>query len=283
VSELAPGERTTRAGGSNGLQRRERLCALVARRGFASVAELARAFGVSEMTIRRDLDRLAAAGLVVRAHGGAVARERAGVALALDEPSFRARLRRAAAAKLAIARRALELVPPGCTLGLDVGTTTFELARALAPRDDVRVFTNSLQAASVLGQGRVEVYLPGGRIRPRELSLVGSIAARELSRYWLDLAFLGAAGVTADGFFDYSLEDTEIKQVYLARARRVVFLCDSTKFARMSVVKVCALEQVHTLVTEASPPPPLAAALARAGVEVVVAQPQPELGVGQGD
>ncbi len=269
-----PGRPEEGAGPLGAEARRRRIHRLVAEHGFATVEELARRFGVSAMTIRRDLERLARDGLVHRTHGGAVAcRGTDAVALALDEPSFRARARRHAAAKAAIAEAALDLVAPGATIGLDVGTTTLELARRLADREDVRVFTNSLRAASVLGQGRAEVYLPGGRVRRGELSLVGSLAARELARYWLDVAFVGIAGLTRDGCFEYSPEDNEIKQVYLARARRVVVLCDSSKFGRMSVVRVCDLERIDVLVCEAEPPPALAAALARAGVALRLARP----------
>ncbi len=254
--------------------RRRRLRALVAERGFLSVGEMARRLGVSEMTIRRDLTALEADGSLQRTHGGAVlAQEEAPTPVDLHEPAFEARSRRHAEAKRAIARAALELLRPGATIGLDVGTTTFELARRLAEMRGLKIFTNSLRAAGLLANAAHDVYLPGGRVRGTELSVCGPVAVRELRNYWLDYAFLGVSGITAAGCFDYSLEDTEIKTVYIERAAHRVVLCDSSKFARMSVVKVCDLERVHRLITDAPPPPPLAGALRAAGVELVVAEP----------
>ncbi len=253
--------------------RRRHLRALIAERGFLSVADMARRLGVSEMTIRRDLSVLEADGSLLRTHGGAVlVQGEAPMPVDLHEPAFEARSRRRAGAKRAIARAAAALLRPGATIGLDVGTTTFELARRLAEMRDLKIFTNSLRAAGLLANAAHDVYLPGGRVRGTELSLCGPVAVRELGNYWLDYAFLGVSGITAAGCFDYSLEDTEIKTVYIARAAHVVVLCDSSKFARMSVVKVCDLERVDRLITDAPPPPPLARALEAAGVELVLAE-----------
>ncbi len=244
---------------------------MIAELGFLSVADMAARLSVSEMTIRRDLAALEAAGCLRRTHGGAVPVTVSPTPVDLHEPSFEARSRRQAEAKRAIARAAADLLWPGATIGLDVGTTTFELARRLAETRGLKIFTNSLRAGGLLANGAHDVYLPGGRIRPAELSLHGPVAVRELRNYWLDVAFLGVSGITSAGCFDYSLEDTEIKGVYIERAARVVVLCDSTKFSRMSVVRVCDLEQVNCLVSDAAPPAPLAQALESAGVEMVVA------------
>ncbi len=254
--------------------RRRHLRALIAERGFLSVADMARRLGVSEMTIRRDLSALEADGSLLRTHGGAVAAS-GGTPTPVDlhEPAFDARSRRRAEAKRAIARAAAGLLRPGATIGLDVGTTTFELARRLAEMRGLKIFTNSLRAAGLLANASHDVYLPGGRLRAVELSLCGPVAARELANYWLDYAFLGVSGITTAGCFDYSLEDTEIKAVYIERAAHRVVLCDSSKFARMSVVKVCDLERIDRLITDAPPPPPLARALEAAGVELVLAEP----------
>jgi DeoR/GlpR family transcriptional regulator of sugar metabolism len=116
-----------------------------------------------------------------------------------------------------------------------------------------------------------QVYVPGGQVRAKENSICGSIAVEQLRNYWLDHVFIGVSGITEDGCFDYSLEETEIKRVYVERASNVVILCDSSKFGRMSLVRICALKDVDVLVTEAPPPPALADALGRAEVKVVLA------------
>jgi len=247
---------------------------LVAREGFVSVTRIAAELGVSEMTIRRDLSRLEARGQVIRTHGGAVMPERRrSLAIDVDEPSFDHRDRRNAAAKAAMARAAVGLIAPGATIGLDVGTSAYRLARALAERSGLKIFTNSLRAASLLGGGAHQIYLPGGQLRGGELSICGSIALAQLRNYWLDTVFIGVSGITEAGCFDYSLEDTEVKQVYIERAAEVVVLCDASKFGRMSVVRVCDFEAVDVLITEAAPPSDLDRALSRAGARVIVAAP----------
>jgi DeoR family glycerol-3-phosphate regulon repressor len=125
-----------------------------------------------------------------------------------------------------------------------------------------------MRAASLLASTPHAVYLPGGRVRGKELSVYGAATAEQVRSYWFDVAFIGVSGITESGLFDYSPEDTEIKRIYMERAKRVVVLCDSQKFGHHSMVQVGSLSTIHTLVTDALPPPSLATALAAAGVEV---------------
>ena len=97
-----------------------------------------------------------------------------------------------------------------------------------------------------------------------------SCAAAQLGEYWFDLAFVGVSGITEAGLFDYSPEDTDIKRIYMARAKQVVVLCDAQKFGHLSMVQVAELSQAHVLVTDAPPPEGLATALGKAGVRVLV-------------
>ncbi|MDY0873812.1 DeoR/GlpR family DNA-binding transcription regulator [Dongia rigui] len=245
----------------------------VERRGFAAVSEIAAELGVSEITIRRDLTRLESQGLLVRTHGGALAGKLSSTeSFDSDEPSFEARRRRNAEAKTLIGVAAAALIRPGATIGIDVGTTALELARQLTTRDDIKIFTNSVRAATLLSEGPAPVYLPGGQLRSKELSVHGSIAVAQLRHYWFDLAFIGFSGLTDQGLFDYSLEDTEIKRVYIERAAQIVALCDSSKFGRLSMARVGTLEEVDTLITDAAPPDFLREALERAEVKIIVAR-----------
>ncbi|WP_374653621.1 DeoR/GlpR family DNA-binding transcription regulator [Dongia sp.] len=245
----------------------------VERRGFAAVSEIASELGVSEITVRRDLTRLESQGLLVRTHGGALAGKGVGTeAFDSDEPTFEARRRRNADAKARIGVAAAGLVRPGATIGIDVGTTTLELARHLVPRADIKIFTNNVRAATLLADGPANVYLPGGQLRAKELSVYGSIAIAQLRHYWFDQVFIGFSGLTDQGLFDYSLEDTEIKRVYIERAVQTVALCDSSKFGRLSMARVGTLEEVDTLITDAPPPDHLRSALDRANVALIVAE-----------
>jgi DeoR/GlpR family transcriptional regulator of sugar metabolism len=243
---------------------------MLAGRGFLTVREVAEATGVSEITARRDLAELEERGALKRTHGGAMSL-RNGQVEVFDayEPTFDARRRRNSKAKAAIAQAAAQLVRPGATVALDVGTSTLELARCLINVGEIKIVTNNLRAASLLADSPHAVYVPGGRVRGKELSVYGSVTAEQIRSYWFDVAFIGVSGVTEGGLFDYSPEDTEIKRIYMERAKRIVVLCDARKFGHHSMVQVAPLTAVHVLVTDERPPAALAGALASAGIELL--------------
>lgn len=249
--------------------RQVRLLAIVAQEGFVSVAESAKRFGVSDMTIRRDLRRLEESGEVLRTHGGAFAKPVAGARTL--EPSFNQRERENQTAKQAIGQAAAAMVRPGEAIGLDLGTTALEMARALSASSGISVFTNSLRAALALADSMITTYIPGGQLRKPEMSVCGSITLAQLENYRLDRVFLGVSGITADGVFDYSVEETEIKRLYIRQGTEVVVLADSSKFDHWSLVKVAELERIHVLVTDRAPDGALGRALEEANVRVVVA------------
>jgi len=252
--------------------RHARILGLVNRNGFVSVSEIAESFAVSDMTIRRDLWALEDKGMLLRTHGGAVGVGRREVFDAA-EPAFSSRRRQNAPAKAAIARKAAQLIGVRESIGLDVGTSTLALAEEIAGRQDITVFTGSLYAAAVLGRRNCPVHVLGGLLRAPELSVVGPNPIKQIMQFYVDKLFLGVSGVTEAGFFDYSPEDTEIKRAFIEQAERVIVLCDSSKFDHRSVSKVCDLGRAATIVTESAPPGHLADALARAGVEILIAAP----------
>ena len=251
--------------------RHARILELVDTHGFVSVADIAESFSVSDMTIRRDLGALEEKGMVVRTHGGAVGVGRREVFDAA-EPAFSSRRRQNAAAKAAIARAAARLIGPRESIGLDVGTSTLALAEEIASRRDVTVFTGNLYAAAALGRRNCPVHVLGGLVRGPELSIVGSNPREQIRQFYVDKLFLGVAGLIADGCFDYSPEDTEIKRAFIEQASDVIVLCDASKFDHRSVSKICGLEQVAALVTERPPPPHIAEALTRAKVRIVLCE-----------
>jgi DeoR/GlpR family transcriptional regulator of sugar metabolism len=273
---LAPGP-GARADGQRRLPlelRRAHLLEQIRKVGFVSVAEAAATLAVSEMTIRRDLIDLESEGRLVRTHGGAVAPE-GNIAPVSDgeEPAFEQRLRQNNPAKEAMAAFAASLVGPRQSVALDVGSSTFVLASRLIASPSIKVFTNSLRIATLLGRERRDVYLPGGEVRGNEMSICGPTAIAQFEQLWFDIAFIGASGLTEAGFFDYSLEDSELKRVYLRRSGRKVLLCDAAKFDHLSLVQVAPLEAIDMLITNAAPSGALAEALANANVEIRIARP----------
>ncbi|MDE2396190.1 MAG: DeoR/GlpR transcriptional regulator [Burkholderiales bacterium] len=254
--------------------RRQRIQQMLKSEGFISVAKIANLLGVSTMSVRRDLDELAKAGELVRSYGTAMPSQPASAAaLPLDESElqYETRRRRNGAAKEAIARTAARLIEPGHMIALDVGSTVHSLAREISGHVGLRVFTNHLRVASMLAATGCEVVVPGGTVRAKEMSICGAAAVDQVRSHWFNQAFIGVSGLNEEGGFDYSWDDSEVKRAYIERCDRCIVLCDSSKFERKSVARVCRLGQIGLLVTDAAPPPALAAALEREGVEVMVA------------
>lgn len=248
--------------------RQHRIALLVAQSGYVAISELAGHLGVSHMTVRRDLDALAAAGSLERAPGGAVAARGAfGARIDIVEPGIDERMRRNSHAKAKIGEAAAGIVEDGQTIAVDIGSTALCLAHALKSRD-VRIFTNSLKIGASLARCRPSVYVPGGEVRGSEPSVVGAMARSLLESLRFDWFFLGASGLCADGLFDYSLEDTDIKRTLMAQSSRTVALVDGAKFGRRSIVRIDDLNGIDMLVTDARPDGPMAEALASAGVDL---------------
>ncbi|MBI2718109.1 MAG: DeoR/GlpR transcriptional regulator [Rhizobiales bacterium] len=240
--------------------------------GAVQVSAIAEELGVSDMTVRRDLIDLENAGRLVRIHGGAVdAEKNRPAAIDRDEPHFEARMQRQHAAKDRIAAAAARIAEGCRTIALDVGTTTLLLAIRLRSQTQAKIFTNSVRIASELGSDGPEVYLPGGRMRRDEMSIGGSTAVAQFQALWFDIAFVGVSGITPGGLYDYSFDDADMKRIYLRRSGIRVVLCDASKFERMSLVHIATLRDFNILVTDAAPPPAIAAALADAAVRVEIA------------
>jgi DeoR family glycerol-3-phosphate regulon repressor len=256
--------------------RRVALHRLIAERGFVSVADVAREIGISDMTVRRDLEALERDGLVQRSHGGAVPMPQA-AAVIQTEPSYAARAQVNPDAKRRIAAAAAALVGSYQAIGLDAGSTAAYLAAELADRQALEIVTNSLQTILAMPQPIMpEVFLLGGRLRPREGSLCGGITRQQLSGHWLDRFFLGVCGIDENGVYDYSPEDTEVKTIFMQQSKAVTALCDSSKFGRRSFVRICSFDALHSIVTDAPLPPEIDAAARAAGVEIILAKSEDE-------
>ncbi|MFI6345688.1 DeoR/GlpR family DNA-binding transcription regulator [Streptomyces sp. NPDC050560] len=241
-------------------QRRALILDEVRRRGGVRVNELTRKLGVSDMTVRRDLDALARQGAVEKVHGGAVPV----VEASTHEPGFEAKSELEPTAKEDIALAAARLVAPGTAIALSGGTTTFALAHRLLDVPDLTVVTNSVRVADVFHsaqrgtarrQGAATVVLTGGVRTPSD-SLVGPVADRALAALHFDVLFIGVHGISVEaGLSTPNLAEAETNRRLVESARRVVVVADHTKWGTVGLSSFAALSQVDTLVTDAGLPP----------------------------
>lgn len=253
--------------------RRERILSAVREREFVRVADLSAMFGISEVTIRSDLDYLADQGSLQRVHGGAVVRD----PVPHKERPFEESLGASAEEKAAIGRYAASLISPGETVILDVGTTTAAVARALVERDDlsdVVVFTSGITLALELEKAipRLAVVVTGGTLRPLQHSLVDPMAGLILEAVHASTAFIGCNGVhPEEGVTNVNLPEAAVKRRMVESAQRCVVVADGSKIGNISVVKIADLDSVDLVVTGASAPPEVLDELRRRGTSVEVA------------
>lgn len=228
-------------------QRRSELTARVAAHGDVRIEDAARELGVSEMTIRRDLAALEAAGEMRRVRGGAV---RASGPRPFDERRASGR-----AAKTRIAQKVRDLVPMTGTIAFDASTTVATLAGMLGPREDLTVLTNAIQTMSALvAVPGVTPLLLGGQPDPRTGSLVGPLACRSAGELFTELFVASSGGVDpASGASEASLEEAEVKRVLAARTRRTVLCVDASKLGTAALARSLDLEDVAILVTDLDP------------------------------
>jgi len=247
--------------------RRQRLGAIVETRRAVRLEELSAVLGVSQATVRRDLNELAADGRLRRVHGGAVA-----VDGRLVEPLFDVKAVAAVAQKARIAARAVELLAPDDTVYLDSGSTVLAAARLLHGWDRLTVVTNSLPVANeLLGRGP-RLVLVGGELRERSQAVVGPLTRRLLEDLHVDRALMGTFALSLeDGMTTTDPGEAFTKELVLGRAREVILLADSGKVGTRSLVNAGSLGQVDVLVTDDGIDERAARALARLGIKVIKA------------
>lgn len=222
--------------------------------GAVRVAELVGLLGVSDMTIRRDIERLSSDGLLERVHGGALALDGS---RSSDEPGFSAKSLLQLAQKQAIARAAARHVEAGSSIGVSAGTTTYELARAVKDVPALTVVTNSIPVAQLLhesGAPGQTVVLTGGVRTPSD-ALVGPVAVSALRSLHVDILFLGAHGVDdRAGLTTPNLVEAETNRALVASARRVCVLADSSKWGTVGLSTFADLADVDLFVTDTAFP-----------------------------
>jgi DeoR family fructose operon transcriptional repressor len=247
-------------------ERYRRIEAYLQKMEFALLEELAREVGASVSTVRRDLSALEATGTVKRTHGGArVVNPRS------DEFMFSARNTHQLTEKEAIGKACTGLIQPNQTIIIDAGTTCFHVARHLQDKAP-HIITNSLPVANhFAGANHLEIVLSGGVIYPRLGVLVGPLAVEAFSKIHADIAIMSAGGISVEGVSNSHGLLIDIQRAMINAVQKVIFCIDHTKFGRQSVLPLCDLDTVDTVVTDSKAPADLLETLRSRQIEVIVA------------
>ncbi len=240
--------------------------------GAVRVADLVRELGVSDMTVRRDLEALDERGLLEKVHGGATLV----AGSAMFEPGFAAKSALQQAEKDAIADAAVDLAEPGMAIAVSAGTTTYALAQRLAAVPGLTVVTNSIRVADVLHQGGRSdqtIILTGGVRTPSE-ALVGPFAVSALRTIHVDLVYVGVHGMDPrSGFTCPNLLEADTDRALIEAGRRLVVVADHSKWGVIGISSIARLDQADVLVTDAGLPPDARLILGEAVRELRIVEP----------
>lgn len=233
--------------------------------GYSSVAELGERFGVSEMTVRRDLGRLEDMGLVRIVHGGVSA-----ITDLLAPVEFQFRTHHHTIAKRAIGVHAATMIEASSVIGLDAGTTVLELARRLPVGRNLTVVTHSLPTMSAVSR-REGIRLIGlaGTYEAELQAFAGQLAAAPLSQLRIQTMFLATSSIRDGAMWATTSHDVEMKQALIRVADRVVLMTNSSKFEYSALMMVAALSSVAVLVTDERISPEARRVVEAAGIELV--------------
>lgn len=249
-------------------ERKRKISRFIEENKKASVPELSKLFGVSESTIRRDLEELDGQGEIQRAHGGAVSVERSA-----PEPPVVHRMVENEEEKRRIGQAAARLVQDGEVIFLGSGTTTLEVARNLGDKKNLTVITNALNVANQLaGKQNITVIVIGGLLRHSELSLVGHITEQALKELRADKVIMGMRAVSVqEGLTNDYLPETMTDRAIINFAPEVIVVADHSKFGKVSTALVAPITSVVKIITDVRTSPELISEIRQLGIDVILA------------
>lgn len=247
--------------------RQNEIIALLNQQDRVEVEDLSQRFGVSLQTVRADLRDLSARGALSRVHGGAVRLSSA----ASQDYADRRKLN--ASGKQLMAAAAAELIPDNCSLTLNIGTSTEQVARALSGHRGLTVISNNINIISMMMGGQAkELILAYGTVRQSDGAIVGEDAVEFISRYKVDFAVIGASALDADGaVMDHDAREVSVARAILKNARQKVLVCDGSKFDRSAPVRICDVADLDVVITDRPVPVEFAEAARAAGTRILTA------------
>lgn len=245
--------------------RQQNILDLVRERGYVSIEELAHSFAVTPQTIRRDINQLAEQRLLRRYHGGAAYDS------SVENTAYAMRAGQMHDEKQRIAEAIAAAVPDHASLFINIGTTTQAIARALLGHQALKVITNDLHVAGILGAKEdFEVLVAGGKVR-NDGGIVGQATVDFIQQFKVDYALVGISGIDEDGsLLDFDFREVRVSRAILDNARQVFLAADSSKFGRNAMVRLGSIAQVDRVFTDAQPAPRLVQLLAEHKVKLEV-------------
>lgn len=250
------------------LDRRHQIADLVKQQRTVTNGEIISKFNISIETVRRDLEYLEQQGYLRRVYGGAVS-----TASLNSEPEYASRANTHYEEKKEIAREAAKLIGPRDAVYLGVGTTVQALVPHIKNIGNVTVFTNALRAAIELSEtDSCTVILPGGQLRPKELTVSGFPAEDNFNHFNVDKAFIGIGGIDEFGVTDFHVQEARLHRRLIENARQAIVLAESSKLGSKAMVNVCVLEDIDMVITDSGAPKHIVDALEKAGVQVIIAK-----------
>jgi DeoR family glycerol-3-phosphate regulon repressor len=252
--------------------RQNEILSLLTQQDRVEVEDLARRFGVSLQTVRTDLRDLSARGQLSRVHGGAVRISSAANRGYAERHSLNA------SGKRAMAALASDVIPENCSIALNVGTSTEQVARALSGHKGLTVLSNNINIINMMmGMEARDLILVGGTIRQSDGAIVGEEAVDFINRYKVDYAVIGASAMDADGaILDHDAREVSVARAILRNARTRILMCDGSKFDRSAPVRICALAELDFVITDRPVPAEFAEAAAASGTRILIADGGPE-------
>jgi DeoR/GlpR family transcriptional regulator of sugar metabolism len=251
-------------------ERRQSLLDLLRKQPGLRVSEIAKALGVSEGTVRNDLNALEAEGWLKRVHGGAVLTGQS----QFQNNSFIRRYNQMVAAKLAIAREAALLIKDGDSIFLDASSTCYYLARALSERAKLRVMTNGFEVARELAQNASNsVILVGGVVNNDSSSVTGLLSEKIIAEMHIEKAFFSCSGFSVErGMTEVHFEEAQLKRKAIESSEQVFALIDSSKFGKEDLTPFAHPDQITRIITDSSLTPEWATKLKKAGIDLTVCE-----------
>jgi DeoR family transcriptional regulator, aga operon transcriptional repressor len=251
------------------VSRRAKILEELEAHGQVTVSDLSKIYKISEVTIRNDLSHLEKQNMLIRARGGAIKMKyfRMGI-----EPPISDKQKEFLKKKQGIAKAALNYIEDGDTIILDSGTTTTEIAKNLGQFKNLTVITNALNIAIILSEYEgINIFMPGGVLRKKSLSLVGVLADENFGKFYCDKLFLGVDGFdTIHGLSTPNTEEAHLNQIMLSKAKKVIVVADSIKFLRRRFAFISPISSINVVITDSGIREEDKNRLEKNGVEVII-------------